>query len=48
MCFDQPMSIKKKEVTQDLDDVVINQHQDMCVKVYLVDIMLLIPKQHGN
>ena len=40
MCFDQPMSIKKKELTQDFIDAVINQHQDMCVNSCLTYIQI--------
>ena len=35
---------KEKEVTQDLGDVIINQHQDMYVKSYLTDIQVIKAK----
>ena len=39
---------KGKEGTQVLGDAVVNQHQEMCVKVYLTDIRAIKPKRHGN
>ena len=35
--FQSTNEYKEKEVTQDLGDMVINQHQDMCIMLYLTD-----------
>ena len=44
--FQSTNEYTEKVVAQNLGDTVINQHQDICVKLCLTDI--LKPKQHGD
>ena len=46
MCFNQPMSTQKRQSHKYLGDVVINQHQDNCVKVCLTNIQ--VTKSQSN